>query len=216
MRCRKFSFKEISMSFSNTKPSPKPDIHAVRLSSRFAAAALLIAGLASANAGAGVLEKLLAPAVGTKPGFSEGKKTYDEDTLKPDELKTCIINAHDIDERAATQAADSAALTKERDQLLQFGATVKAAVEESKKRSLTPEESAKLNADIATYQKQETDFNAHAREANSKGPEYAKQRNAAIDAFSDLCNGKHFYKSDLNAVRPSLPFDITPILEGKK
>ncbi len=205
------------MSFSNTnETSAKPDIHAVRVRTRITVAALLIAGLASANAAAGVLEKLLAPAIGTKPGFSEGKKTYDEDTLKPDELKTCIINARDIDDRAAAQAAESAALTKERDQLLQFGATVKAAVDESKKRSLTPEESAKLSADIAAYQKQETDFNAHAREANSKGPEYAKQRNAAIDAFSDLCNGKHFYKSDLNAVRPSLPFDITPILEGKK
>ncbi len=204
------------MTFSRIKSSPNADIGAAHIGTLLRAVVLLVAGLTSVNASAGLLEKLLAPAVGTKPGFSEGKKVYDEDALKPDELKTCIINARDIDDRAAAQAAESAALTKERDQLLQFGATVKAAVDESKKRSLTPEESAKLNADIATYQKQETDFNAHAREANSKGPEYVKQRNAAIESFSDLCNGKHFYKSDLNAIRPSLPFDITPILEGKK
>jgi hypothetical protein len=204
------------MSIARIKFPVAPVVRAAHVRPALAIVLFLSASLVNFNAGAGILDKLLAPAVGTKPGFSEGKKTYDEDTLKPEELKVCVINAHDIDERAAVLAADSAAITKEREQLLQFGTTVKAAVEESKKKSLTPEETAKLKADVAAYQKQEADFNTHAREANSKGQEYTKQRNAAIDAFSDACSGKHFYKSDLNAIRPSLPFDITAILEGKK
>ena len=71
--------------------------------------ALLVAGgliSADASAALNLLEKLLAPAIGTKPGFSEGKKTYDEDTLKPEELKECILVAHRYDDREAHRPFD--------------------------------------------------------------------------------------------------------------
>ena len=176
----------------------------------------LLAGLASCNATAGILDKLLAPAVGTKEGFSEGKKTYDEDTLKPEELKSCVIKAHDLDAGSATWASQTAALNKERDELNQMSAAIMATIEDSKKHPLPQDEMDKLKADTADYKEKEAIFNRHVRESNAKAKDFAKEHNAAIDAFSDACAGKRFYKSDLNTVRPNLPFDITDILEGKK
>src|SRR5471030_3266334 len=86
----------------------------------FKLTAFAVAALASANASAGLLEKLLAPEVGKKPGFAEGKKTYNEDVLKPDDLKNCLIKAHDIDEQTLSKG-DTSASDQERDKLVQEG-----------------------------------------------------------------------------------------------
>jgi hypothetical protein len=90
-------------------------------------AALVAGGLISADASAALnlLEKLLAPAVGTKPGFSEGKKTYDEDTLKPEELKECILIAHRYDEREVHRPFDPDEITKAREDLKKEGEQIK-------------------------------------------------------------------------------------------
>ena len=176
----------------------------------------LLTALPAASASAGLLEKLLAPAVGTKPGFSEGKKTYDEDTLKPDELMTCVIKAHDIDERDAHKPKDIEALAAERDTLNASAVQLKKDIDAAKESPVTEEQAKKLNERIADYKAQEAAFNERSKTANINAKGFSQAQAADVNVFRDLCAGRRFYKSDLETVRPKLPFDISDILAGKK
>ena len=180
-------------------------------------AAIFVTGItASANAAAGLLEKLLAPAVGTKPGFSEGKKTYDEDTLKPEDLTKCVVTAHDYDERVAHKPTEVEELGKMREELNKTAAGLKTDIEASQKNPVTEEQAEKLNARIAAYKAKEAEFNKRSDAANLNAKAYNKAVAEGLDTFRDLCAGRRFYKSDLEVIRPQLPFDISDILAGKK
>ncbi len=204
------------MPCSNSRSSLEPRCRVRQLQLRLCAAAIVAAGLASADASAGLLDKLLAPAVGTKPGYSEGKKTYDEDTLKPDELSKCVITAHDFDQRTAHNPVDTEALEKERAQLSKTGQELKAAAEASAKEPLPKEEADKLKARIADYQKAADDFNTRKNAALLDDKAYRTAKNKLLAEYQDFCVGKRFWKSDLEIIRPNLPFDISGILDGKK
>jgi hypothetical protein len=202
------------MSFLRFKSPRKRQSRAARYAALPVAIACLTAGLPAANAG--MLEKLLAPAVGTKPGFSEGKKTYDEDTLKPEELMECVIKAHDIDERDLHKPKDVDQLAKERDQLNETATKLKADIEAAKNAPIVEEQAKKLNERIADYKAKEADFNERSRTANINVTGFSKAQNADINSFRDVCAGRRFFKSDLESIRPKLPFDISDILAGKK
>jgi hypothetical protein len=190
-------------------------LHKPALRTLFGTALFLSAGLATVDASAGYLDKLLAPAVGTKPGFSEGKKTYDEDTLKPEELRTCVITTHDIDERAA-QAADTEELAKQKAELNTMAVSIKESIDAAKKDPISEEQAKKLNDRVADYRAREAAFNANVDAANTRAKAHTAAQNADLEKFRNLCAGRHFYKSDLESIRPSLPFDISGILAGKK
>jgi hypothetical protein len=185
-------------------------------------ALLVTCGLISADASAALnlLEKLLAPAVGTKPGFSEGKKTYDEDTLKPEELKECILIAHRYDDREAHRPFDPDEITKAREELKKEGDQIKAAIDAAndpkRQEPLSKEEADKLNKRSTEYNAKLDEFNVRVNTANLNAKTYNGAQKQDCAAFNDQCAGKRFYKSDLEAVRPTLEFDISPILAGKK
>ena len=181
--------------------------------------ALLVAGgLISADACAALnlLEKLLAPAIGTKPGFSEGKKTYDEDTLKPEELKECIVIAHRYDDREAHRPFDPDEITKARDDLKKEGDQIKAEIEAAQKNPVSEEQAKKLNQRSTEYNVKLDEFNLRVNTANLNAKTYNGAQKQDFTAFNNECAGKRFYKSDLETVRPTLDFDISPILAGKK
>jgi hypothetical protein len=200
----------------SSTPTPRHALRQPALRTVFGASLFLAAGFASFDASAGYLDKLLAPAVGTKPGFSEGKKTYDEDTLKPEELKTCVIKAHDIDERAEQKTGDTENLAKQKEELSVLATSIKEAIEAAKKDAISEEQAKKLNDRVAEYKAKEAAFNAAVDAANSRSKAHAAAQNADLEQFRDLCAGRRFYKSDLESVRPTLPFDISGILAGKK
>jgi hypothetical protein len=185
-------------------------------------AVLVTGGLISADASAALnlLEKLLAPAIGTKPGFSEGKKSYDEDTLKPEELKECILIAHRYDEREAHRPFDPDEITKSRDALKKEGEQIKAEIDAAqdpnRKDKLSEDEAKKLNQRSTDYNAKLDEFNVRVNTANLNAKTYNGAQKQDFAAFNDECAGKRFYKSDLEAVRPTLEFDISGILAGKK
>jgi hypothetical protein len=208
--------KEIFMPSAKLQYVVKPGSRHGRVHGLLKVAALVAAGLVSANASAGLLEKLLAPAIGVKAGFSEGKKTYDEDTLKPDELMNCIIKAHDIDSRTGQTPEESAALQKERAALNEEGKALIAKIEKTKDEPLDDNGAARLNAEKEAYVEKQKAFNARAGDVNSQAQARDKAMRADINNFIDTCSGRRFFNSDLAAVRPKLPFDISDILAGKK
>ncbi len=177
--------------------------------------AFAVAAFASANASAGLLEKLLAPEVGKKPGFAEGKKNYNEDVLKPDDLKSCLVKAHDIDEQSLTKP-DTTASDQERDKLVQEGKDLAAIIAATKDKPVEEEEAKKMNARTAAYMEKQKEFNERANGANAKNQERSKAFNAAFNEYRESCSGMRYYRSDLEAVKPKLPFDIDGILQGKK
>lgn len=182
-------------------------------------AAMLVSGLlisADASAALYLLEKLLAPAVGTKPGMNEGKKTYDEDTLKPEELTECVVIAHRFDEREAHKPLDVEEITKRRDELNKSGALLSADIEAAKKDPITEEQAKKLNQRTNEYNAALADFNARVDTANLNVKAFNGAQRQDLNQFTELCAGKRFFKSDLDVVRPKLDFDISDILAGKK
>jgi hypothetical protein len=181
-------------------------------------ALLVTGGVISADACAALnlLEKLLAPAIGTKPGFSEGKKTYDEDTLKPDELKECINIAHRYDDREAHRPFDAEEITKTREELKKEGEQIKAAIDAAQKEPVSEEQAKKLNQRSSEYNAKLDEFNTRVNTANLNAKTYNGAQKQDFSAFNDQCAGKRFYKSDLETVRPTLEFDISGILAGKK
>jgi hypothetical protein len=204
------------MSSAKFQDPINPNIHSQHVSGLLKVAVFVGAGLISANASAGLLEKLLAPAIGVKAGFSEGKKTYNEDTLKPDELMDCIIKAHDIDARSGESPEDTASIEKERVQLNEEGKALIAEIEKTKDVPLDDTGAAKLNAKKAAYVEKQQAFNARAGDVNAKALARDKAVRTEVNNFIDTCSGRRFFNSDLAAVRPKLPFDISGILAGKK
>jgi hypothetical protein len=177
------------------------------------ALALLACCLASANASAGLLDKLLAPVSGPAPaGFSEGKKVYNEDTFKPEELKACIIKARELDQAVSQQTPEEvAALEKERQALSAEAKELAAAAEASKDNPLPEDQAAKLNERIKVYGERQKAFNEKINAVNSKAVDKSKSLVAQRNDFIDNCSGRRIYRSDLEAIRPSLPFDISSI-----
>ena len=171
---------------------------------------------ADASAALNLLEKLLAPAIGTKPGFSEGKKTYDQDTLKPEELKECIVVAHRYDDREAHRPFDADEITRTREELKKEGEQIKAAIDAAQKEPVSEEQAKKLNQRSSDYNAKLDEFNLRVNTANLNAKTYNGAQKQDFAAFNDQCAGKRFYKSDLEAVRPTLEFDISGILAGKK
>lgn len=175
-----------------------------RAATAFVAAALLLGSLVPDTAHArrgGLVGAMIGGAAGHGAAAATGRKTYDERTLRPEQLKACLVSANEIDAAGEALDADRASIEQRRaalrdaDEALRADAgrppAQRASREpiDARRRALQAQGKA-LNGDIETF--------------NAKLAAVRPQQ----QAFATGCAGKRFYPSDLAGVAPSLPFDV--------
>jgi len=130
---------------------------------------------------------------------SAGKKSYGPDTLKPEELKTCLVAAHDLDEGEPKRAAEKKKLDAESAWIDREEASLKA---DAKKPAADQSEVDRHKARVDAYRKR---LAAHNKSVASYNATLDKDK-AARTTFNTGCAGKSYYPSDLAAIQPQLPF----------
>jgi hypothetical protein len=150
---------------------------------------LLIAAAlaAAASAQAGVLSTM----TGAKAPPGDERK-YDPLTLKPAELKSCLVDAYSIDVADALFEAERPRVEEEREELKKL-----------REASLAKPSSSAVAADTELRLKSRA-FNAKIAALNSRVA-YAQD---ARDRFSRTCKGRRYFFEDLAAVRRELPVEV--------
>jgi hypothetical protein len=156
-----------------------------------AAAALAAALFAAGAAQAGVF--------GTMTGASAPPGTerkYDAVTMKPAELKSCVVDAYSIDTADALFEAMRPKIEEERAELHRLREAA---------QGKPTSESAASEAELRAKARM---FNAKVAALNGQVA-YATE---ARDRFSKTCKGRKYYFEDLRAVRGDLPVEIREIV----
>lgn len=156
-----------------------------------AAAALAAAFFATGAAQAGVF--------GTMTGASAppgGELRYDAVTMKPAELKSCVVDAYTIDTTDGVFEAMRPKIEEERAELQRL--------RELARGKPTTASAASENELRAKAQM----FNAKVAALNGQVA-YAQE---ARERFSKACKGRKYYFEDLRAVRGELPAEIREIV----
>jgi hypothetical protein len=147
---------------------------------------------ASANAGV----------FGTMTGASappSADRKYDAATLRPADLKSCLVDAYSIDVADALFEAERPTVELEREEL-------------KKLQEATAGKPTGASAAASTELRMKAQkFNARVAALNSRVA-YAQE---ARDRFSKTCKGRKYYFEDVAAVRGELPPEIASILPGK-
>jgi len=146
-----------------------------------------LALLAPAPAAAGVLSTMTGASA---PAGAE--RRYDTVTLRPADLKSCLVDVYSIDVADALFDSQRPAVEQEREELrkLRDAAGAKPSTE-------TAAVAAELRARAQA-------FNARVAMLNSRVA-YAQE---ARDRFSRNCKGRRYYFEDLHLVRDELPREI--------
>jgi hypothetical protein len=154
-----------------------------------ALALLFVFAAASAQAGVfGTMEALSGPPT--------GERKYDAMTLKPIDVKSCIVDAYSIDVADALFEAMRPQVEQEREELRKLG---EAARGKPTSASAAAETQLRMKAQA---------FNAKVAALNARVA-YAQD---ARDRFSRVCKGRKYYVEDLDSVRGDLPREIREIV----
>ncbi len=139
---------------------------------------------------------------GTMTGASappSGERKYDAATLKPADLKSCLVDAYSIDTSDALFEMLRPKIEEERAELERL--------REAARGKPTNESAA---AETALRVKAQA-FNAKVSALNGRVA-YAQD---ARDRFSKTCKGRKYYYEDIEAVRSELPPEIAAIFPAK-
>ena len=153
--------------------------------------ALAAAFLAAGAAHAGVF--------GTMTGASApagAERKYDAVTMKPAELKSCVVDAYSIDTTDALFEMMRPKIEEERAELQRLREAA-----QGKPTSASAASEAELRAKAQV-------FNAKVAALNGQVA-YASE---ARERFSKTCKGRRYYFEDLSAVRGELPAEIRDIV----
>ncbi len=149
-------------------------------------AAVLFA-LAATTAYAGVMSTMT-----SVPPAAGGERKYDPLTLKPGDLKGCLVDAYSIDTADELFEGERPRVEQERDGL----------------RKLRDAVAGKPSTDKAAAETElrarSTAFNERIAALNSRVA-YAQD---ARDRFSRVCKGMRYYSDDFTAARRQLPVEI--------
>jgi hypothetical protein len=149
---------------------------------------LLAAALAAAaSVHAGVLSTM----TGAKAPAGDDRK-YDPLTLKPAELKSCLVDAYSIDAADALFEAERPRVEEEREELKKL-----------REASLAKPSSSTVAAD-AELRERSRAFNTKIASLNSRVA-YAQD---ARDRFSKHCKGRRYYADDFTMARRALPVEV--------
>ena len=133
----------------------------------------------------------------TGTSAAEGaERKYDTLTMKPAELKSCVVDAYSIDVADALFEAQRPQVEEERAELHRLR---EAARGKPTTGSAASETELRAKAQL---------FNAKVAALNSRVA-YAQD---ARDRFSRTCKGRKYYFDDLRAVRRELPVEIREIV----
>ena len=152
---------------------------------------ILAAAVFAASAHAGVF--------GTMTGASappSGERKYDAMTLKPDDLKSCIVDAYSIDFTDALFEMQRPKIEEERAELQRLREAA---------RGKPTSESAAAETQLRAKAQM---FNAKIAALNSNVA-YAQD---ARDRFSKACKGRKYFFEDLTGLRDQLPAEIRDIV----
>jgi len=136
---------------------------------------------------------------GTMTGASappSAERRYDAVTIKPEDLKSCLVDAYSIDVADALFEAERPRIEEERAELQRLREAAR-----GKPTTAGAASEAQLRAKAQV-------FNARVAALNSRVA-YAQD---ARDRFSKACKGRKYYFEDLAAVRGALPAEIAAIL----
>ena len=157
----------------------------------FATSALAAILVVAGGAHAGVLSTMTGAAA--EPN---AERKYDTLTLKPADLKSCVVDAYSIDVSDALFDAERPKVEEERAELHRLREAA---------RGKPSNASAASEAELR--QKAQA-FNARIAALNSRVA-YAQD---ARDRFSRVCKGRRYYFDDLASVRRQLPREIRDIV----
>ena len=125
-----------------------------------------------------------------------GERKYDALTMKPAELKSCVVDAYSIDIADALFEAQRPQVEEERAELHRLREAAR-----GKPTSASAASETELRAKAQV-------FNAKVAALNSRVA-YAQE---ARDRFSKVCKGRKYYFDDLASVRRQLPVEIREIV----
>jgi len=152
---------------------------------RMLAAALTFA---ASPAMAGVLSTM----TGTPAPQGGAERKYDIATLRPEDLKSCLVDVYSIDAADAVFDEARPRLEQEREELKKLRDVA---------RGKPSSDAAAADAELRSRTQA---FNAHVGTLNSRVA-YAQE---ARDRFSRNCKGRRYYVEDLIAVRNRLPAEV--------
>lgn len=155
---------------------------------RLSLVVLAVAGSLPLGAPAGVFGTMIG--VAPAPG---GERKYDAATLRPADLKSCLVDAYSIDKADELFDAERPRVAKDRDELDRLAEAAK---------DKRPGDPAKVE-----LRAKAREHNAHVASLNARVA-YAQE---ARDRFSKQCKGRRYYLPDLQAVRNELPTEIAAI-----
>lgn len=150
------------------------------------------------------------PPIGTYPQLQEFlKRGIDAKSggvapmwlLSPEGLRSCLTMAYDLDLNNARIIAERARIASEERRLEAEAAQLQSRANQPFD---TADEANEHDQRLSENQRQRNDLVPATAAFNGLIQRY----NLTTTQFSDTCSGKHFYKSDLQNVAGSLPFNI--------
>jgi hypothetical protein len=137
--------------------------------------------------------------LGTMTGASTppaAERKYDAFTMKPADLKSCIVDAYSIDAADALFEMERPKVEEERAELARLRDAAR-----GKPTNASASAETELRAKAQA-------FNARIAALNSRVA-YAQD---ARDRFSKTCKGRKYYFEDLSALRDDLPAEVRAII----
>ena len=147
----------------------------------------VLLSLAATSAHAGVFSTMKA-----MPAPADGQRKYDVMTLKPADLKSCLVDAYSIDVADALFEAERPKLDEARAELNKL-----------KEAASGKPTSASAGAETELRAKAQV-FNARVAALNSRVA-YAQD---ARDRFSRVCKERSYYVDDMRSVWNQLPVEV--------
>ena len=156
-------------------------------------------------ADAGLLGNLVSKGTGATASGGREKKTYDANTLSPGQLKSCVLQAYSIDNTAAVLKKQRDLLDSHQKVVLATRRKYDATVNLYKLGQGSKPDIGPVRAEEEKYNKRVDTFNAGI--TRIKFDE---------EAFRKACAGKRYFDSDLTALGPELPADVSKVLSASR
>jgi hypothetical protein len=157
-------------------------------------------GLVRALFGAGVA------ALGKSGSAKPSEKDYGERTLRPSQLKSCLVTAHRLDLLVAELDSDAAKFDSENESIGRTKA-------ELERASRIP---AISQLEIDDFNRRVDRFNTHVRTQKYAVEIYNHRVNAnsrEIDNWNGNCVDRRFFMFDLDSMKADLPFNISQYIK---
>lgn len=165
------------------------------------AAVAVLLGLSAATADArpgSLVGALVGGAAAPVSAALGGRRSYDANTLRPEQLRLCLVSAHEIDEGGGRLDADRTSIERRATELHAAFDSLRAdAARPGAKRAAIEQRSKAL---VQAEQALKVDIDAY------NGALQALR--ARQQTFRTGCVGKRYHRADVVDLAPSLPFDV--------